>query len=178
MRGVAFTFTPTSINSALGNCVPGAAALPPPNCSELIITDTVFDPSLATARSGWPELVKTSVTEESGFVPTGSSKNGENVPSPSPKRRATALSDCAVTAKSGRPSTLKSATAIEVGPVPAGKLVVGPNVPSPTLLPRRIETESPEFVAVAAPLFAIARSTTLSPLKSPEVTKTGACPVG
>src|ERR1700728_546771 len=108
MRGVAFTFTPTSIYSALGNCVPGVVVPMPPlaNAEELRITDTVLDPWLATARSGCPEVENTLVTDESGFVCTGNSKNGEKVPSPRPRSKATELSDWAVMAKSGKPSTL------------------------------------------------------------------------
>src|SRR6185503_13376784 len=67
------------------------------------------------------------------------------------------------------PSPLRSATATELEPAPAGKVCAAWNVPSP--LPRRTETS-------LLPRFALTRSFTPSPLKSPTATHCGLLPTG
>src|ERR1700678_3735559 len=107
-RGVAFTFKPTSIYSAFGNCVPAPPVETPKSAAESSTMATLFEPKLVTATSGRPSPLKSAVAAEPGLVCNGSSMGGEKMPPPTPIRTASALSPVAGTAISGMPSALKS----------------------------------------------------------------------
>ena len=127
-------------------------------------TDTLFEPSLAVARSCLLLPSKSPTATETGPVSTAKLRAALNPPAPSPNKTDTLFEPLLVTARSCLPSPLKSPTTTEVGPLPTLKLVAAPKPPAP--LPSKIET-------LAAPVLATARSCLPSPLKSPTATARG-----
>src|SRR5438093_1293654 len=77
--------------------------------------DTLFEPELATARSGFPSPLKSATATECGFAAALKLVAVPNEPSPLPRRIDTLFEPEFATARSGFPSRLKSPTAIENG---------------------------------------------------------------
>src|SRR4051812_22703797 len=101
--------------------------------------ETTPEPTLATAISCLPSLLKSPTATDRGPVPTLTSVVPLKLPAPSPKRIETLNGgDWLATAISCMPSLLKSPTATETGVKPTLTLVVLLKFPTPS--PKRIET--------------------------------------
>src|SRR5439155_8330794 len=102
---------------------PGAALKPPaPSPSS---TETSFEVSFATARSGLPSPLRSAATTEDGARPTSTGEPGAALKphAPSPIRTVTSFESWFATARSGLPSPLRSAATTEDGLWPTG---IGP----------------------------------------------------
>src|SRR5437660_371776 len=101
-------------------------------------TDTLFEPSLAVARSCLPSPSKSPTATERGLLPTPKLLAAPKLPVPSPNKIETLSELKLATARSCLPSPLKSPTATELGLKPTPKLVAALKLPAP--LPNKTDT--------------------------------------
>src|SRR5579883_2763591 len=155
---------PVGIPAALTNEVTAGEGRIP---VRLISTVTVFDPLLATSRSGLPSPFRSTTLIQAGAVPETKSSGGRKLPVPVPSSIETVLAPVLATARSTFPSRLKSPLIRKDECAPAANVLGARNTPLPK--PSNSETE---LKALPAPL-ATARSRKPLLSKSPNAREVG-----